>query len=71
MQTFCEWNLESAPRLHTKLFVRASGVFDGSKFKAVNNRDKNRPVQRWSGSWHKLSESVSCCLRQLMAPIGR
>ena len=35
------------------LFTRAVVAIDGSKFKAVNNRDKNYTVPRSSGGWSR------------------
>ena len=36
------------------LLTTASVAIDGSKFKAVNNRDKNFTVRRWSGDVRSL-----------------
>jgi hypothetical protein len=41
----------------TGLFTEASVAIDGSKFKAVNNRDKNFTPPRCSGKWRR-SEGV-------------
>ena len=35
------------------LFAEASVAIDGSKFKAVNNRDKNLRGRRWNGAWRR------------------
>jgi transposase len=39
------------------LLTRASVAIDGSKFKAVNNRDKTSRVPRWSGACCRLREA--------------
>jgi hypothetical protein len=35
------------------LFTRAVVAIDGSKFKAVNNRDKNYTVAKVTGGWSR------------------
>ena len=39
------------------LLVTASVAIDGSKFKAVNNRDRNSPGRRWNGAERSLSRA--------------
>jgi transposase len=39
------------------LLTTASIAIDGSKFKAVNNRDKNSRAQRWSGGARSLRKA--------------
>lgn len=42
------------------LLATASVAIDGSKFKAVNNRDKNSTRRRWNGgvlSWRRASRA--------------
>ena len=36
------------------LLTKPSVAIDGSKFKAVNNRDKNFARGRWSAGWRRL-----------------
>jgi transposase len=43
------------------LLTTASVAIDGSKFKAVNNRDKNFTRRRWNGgvpSWRRASRAI-------------
>ena len=43
------------------LLAKASVAIDGSKFKAVNNRDRNFSGQRWSGgvpNWRRASPAT-------------
>jgi hypothetical protein len=47
------------------LFGEVSVAIDGSKFKAVNNGDKNLPGRRWNDAWRRFEESVARYLRQL------
>jgi len=48
-----------------ELFVGASVVIDGSKFKAVNNRDKNFTRAKMERRLAQIEESVVRYLRQL------
>jgi Transposase DDE domain len=47
------------------LLVKASVAIDGSKFKAVNNRDKNFTRGKVERRWAQLAESVARYLSQL------
>jgi len=48
-----------------KLFTRAVVAIDGSKFKAVNNRDKNYTVAKVSGRMEQVDASIARYLRAL------
>ena len=50
------------------LLTHASVAIDGSKFKAVNNRDKN---PRWSGAWHRLRRASRAIYSSSTLPTGR
>jgi hypothetical protein len=39
------------------LLTESSVAIDGSKFKAVNNRDKNFSRARWTGAWRRLPKA--------------
>src|SRR5437870_3896446 len=52
------------------LFTEAGVAIDGSKFKAVNNRDKNSCAPRWTGGLVRLRASPAICTSST-APIGR
>ena len=48
------------------LFAQAIVAIDGSKFKAVNNRDKNfTPAKIDSGGWQQIEESIARYLAAL------
>ena len=47
------------------LFAEASVAIDGSKFKAVNNRDKNFTRARMQRCMAQIEEGVARCLHQL------
>jgi len=47
------------------LLTQASVAIDGSKFKAVNNRDKNFTRAKMERRMAKIEESVACYLQQL------
>jgi transposase len=47
------------------LFAEVSVVIDGSKFKAVNNRDKNFTRAKMERRLGQIEESVACYLHQL------
>src|ERR1700739_1372149 len=47
------------------LFTRAVVAIDGSKFKAVNNRDKNYTVAKVTGRMEQVSTSIARYLRAL------
>ena len=47
------------------LFTRAVVAIDGSKFKAVNNRDKNFTRAKVERRWARIEESVARYLQQL------
>src|ERR1700719_4729585 len=47
------------------LFTRAVVAIDGSKFKAVNNRDKNYTVAKVSGRMEQVDASIARYLRAL------
>src|SRR5436190_6855888 len=48
-----------------KLFTRAIVAIDGSKFKAVNNRDKNYTVAKVTGRMEQVNASIARYLRAL------
>src|SRR5205814_8083856 len=48
-----------------KLFTGAVVAFDGSKFKAVNNRDKNYTVAKVTGRMEQVNASIARYLRAL------
>src|SRR3954469_17203520 len=48
-----------------KLFTHAVVAIDGSKFKAVNNRDKNYTVAKVTGRMEQVNASISHYLRAL------
>ena len=48
-----------------KLFTRAVVAIDGSKFKAVNNRDKNYMVAKATGRMEQVDTSIARDLRAL------
>jgi hypothetical protein len=47
------------------LLARASVAFDGSRFKAVNNRDKNFVRAKLESRSAQIAESVASHLQQL------
>ena len=47
------------------LFTRAVVAIDGSKFKAVNNRDKNYTVAKVTGRMEQVDASIARYLRAL------
>ena len=47
------------------LFTRAVVALDGSKFKAVNNRDKNYTVAKVTGRMEQVDASIARYLRAL------
>ena len=48
-----------------KLFTRAVVAIDGSKFKAVNNRDKNYTAAKVTGRMEQVEASIARYLRAL------
>src|SRR5881394_4296128 len=48
-----------------RLFTRAVAAIDGSKFKAVNNRDKNYTVAKVTGRMEQVAASIARYLRAL------
>src|SRR5437763_5227608 len=48
-----------------KLFTRAVVAIDGSKFKSVNNRDKNYTVAKVTGRMEQVNASIARYLRAL------
>ena len=48
-----------------KLFTHAVVAIDGSKFKAVNNRDKNYTVAKVTGRMEQIEASIARYLRAL------
>src|SRR5947207_11865153 len=48
-----------------RLFTRAIVAIDGSKFKAVNNRDKNYTVAKVTGRMEQVDASIARYLRAL------
>ncbi len=61
IQSVCRQFVELCRRLH--LFTRAVVAIDGSKFKAVNNRDKNYTVAKVSGRMEQVDASIARYLR--------
>src|SRR5229473_3593087 len=59
----CGQFIELCRRL--KLFTRAVVAIDGSKFKAVNNRDKNYTVAKVAGRMEQVNASIARYLRAL------
>src|ERR1700735_531928 len=59
----CAWFIVLCRRLD--LFAEASVAIDGSKFKAVNNRDKNFTRAKMERRLAQIEESVARYLRQL------
>jgi len=50
--------------------LAASVAIDGSKFKAVNARDKNFTGAKMKRRFERIDESVACYLSQLETAIG-
>src|SRR5713101_2225993 len=63
IRAVCGQFVELCRRL--KLFTRAVVAIDGSKFKAVNNRDKNYTVAKVSGRMEQVDASIARYLRAL------
>src|SRR3954469_2254174 len=63
IQSVCRRFVEVCRRL--KLFTRAVFAIDGSKFKAVNNRDKNYTVAKVTGRMEQVGASIARYLRAL------
>jgi hypothetical protein len=63
IQSVCRQFVELCRRL--KLFTRAVVAIDGSKFKAVNNRDKNYTVAKVTGRMEQVNASIARYLRAL------
>src|SRR2546425_10517599 len=63
IRAVCGQFVELCRRLH--LFTRAVVAIDGSKFKAVNNRDKNYTVAKVSGRMEQVDASIARYLRAL------
>src|SRR4030088_3292927 len=63
IQSVCRQFVELCRRL--KLFTRAVVAIDGSKFKAVNNRDKNYTVAKVTGRMEQVNASIVRYLRAL------
>lgn len=55
---------------HLKLFADAIVAIDGSKFKAVNNRDRNFTPAKFSGAWPKSNQTFSAILLNLIRLTG-
>ena len=53
------------------LLAKASVAIDGSKFKAVNNRDRNFTHAKMARRMAQIEESVDRYLPSSTAPIGR
>src|ERR1700733_7441340 len=53
------------------LLTEASVAIDGSKFKAVNNRDKNFTRARWSGAWRRSRRASRAILSSSTLPTAR
>ena len=53
------------------LLTQANVAIDGSKFKAVNNRDKNFTRARWSGAWRRSRRASRAILSSSTLPTGR
>src|SRR5271156_6077297 len=63
IQAGCRQFVELCRRF--KLFTRAVIAIDGSKFKAVNNRDKNYTVAKVTGRMEQVNASIARYLRAL------
>src|SRR3954470_1300171 len=63
IRAVCGQFVELCRRL--KLFTRAVIAIDGSKFKAVNNRDKNYTVAKVTGRMEQVDTSIARYLRAL------
>src|SRR5260370_751785 len=63
MQAVCRRFVELCRQLG--LFTRAVIAIDGSKFKAVNNRDKNYTVAKVTGRMEQVDASIARYLRAL------
>ena len=63
IRAVCGQFVELCHRL--KLFTGAVVAIDGSKFKAVNNRDKNYPVAKVTGRMEQIDTSIARYLRAL------
>src|SRR5271156_5449911 len=63
IRAVCGQFVELCRRL--KLFTRAIFAIDGSKFKAVNNRDKNYTVAKVTGRMEQVNASIARYLRAL------
>jgi transposase len=63
IRAVCGQFVELCRRL--KLFTRAVVAIDGSKFKAVNNRDKNYTVAKVTGRMEQVNASIARYLRTL------
>src|SRR5881392_603348 len=63
IQSVCRQFVELCRRL--KLFTGAVVAIDGSKFKAVNNRDKNYTVAKVTGRMEQVNASIARYLRAL------
>src|SRR3954465_11015952 len=63
IQSVCRQFVEVCRRL--KLFTRAVFAIDGSKSKAVNNRDKNYTVAKVTGRMEQVGASIARYLRAL------
>src|SRR3982075_1399304 len=63
IRAVCGQFVELCRRL--KLFTRAVVAIDGSKFKAVNNRDKNYTVAKVTGRMEQVAASIARYLRAL------
>src|SRR3984885_12596169 len=61
IRAVCGQFVELCRRL--KLFTRAIVAIDGSKFKAVNNRDKNYTVAKVAGRMEQVDASIARYLR--------
>src|SRR5437588_3557599 len=63
IQSVCRQFVELCRGL--KLFTGAVVAIDGSKFKAVNNRDKNYTVAKVTGRMEQVNASIARYLRAL------
>src|SRR4051794_19968011 len=63
IQSVCRQFVELCRRL--KLFTGAVVAIDGSKFKAVNNRDRNYTVAKVTGRMEQVNASIARYLRAL------
>src|SRR5205814_9327377 len=63
IQSVCRQFVELCRGL--KLFTRAVVAIDGSKFKAVNNRDKNYTVAKVTGRMEHVNASIARSLKAL------